>query len=368
MIVKSRWHRIFSGIACGMALLVAPGCDRAGDEGNATAPSSDQSPVPSTREESVMEVEPPRSLDEAATSEGFTAIGGDEADESGDTPTEADGADTPPRPTGHGLQLPERASVPAETLDDESWLGLLVTAIESAHGHEAWGAREDVHFRARLHVERDDELPVEIVLRHDLSGRFARLDLPDGSVVLRRDDKVWRATGPMGGPPPEAREWIETLPRLLLAPVMLRQPGQRLAADGLQKISETQYLATTLTFTADADVAAHHWYALFVDPFQNRVAIMAYYFSTDHTLDPAWQQQHAAVFDEYDTVDGVTLPVQWRLHKWSRARGVLGDPIGTIRVTSMGFEPSADLVFAPPGNADQWNSIDRHGDESPDAP
>ncbi|MHC4989647.1 MAG: hypothetical protein ACYTGC_01600, partial [Planctomycetota bacterium] len=65
----------------------------------------------------------------------------------------------------------------------------------------------------------------------------------------------------------------------------------------------------------------------------------------------AAKDPHAIVYEDFVTVEGVTIASRWTFRSWSAAEGIHGETLGTARLGNVRFVEANDASFARPKDA-----------------
>lgn len=224
----------------------------------------------------------------------------------------------------------------------------LAARIEKAHGIRAWHAGECVAADIDLHFDPDIELRGEMLYDHH--GGRVRMDLADGTTLVFDGERAW--VSPASSQMPMARFHLLTWPYFLAVPFKLRDPGAQIADYGRLSIDGEAHAALRLTFEADIGDSPDDWYILYADPATDRLVAMSYIVTYGGTsVDEAEREPHAIVYQDFVTVDGVTLSTTWPFFLWSRQAGPYGDPIGRVKLSNLRFVSLDERDFSRPSDA-----------------
>ncbi len=215
--------------------------------------------------------------------------------------------------------------------------------VEDAHGLTAW--------KKKAALEMD--LEMAFGEKHKLTGRFvfdtkgaqARMELADGTVVVHDGMTAWCNRAETSIPGPMLRFHVLTWPwfavsALRLGDSILSEPERMpLFEDG------EPYPVVLQTFPAGAGDAPDDWYLLYRDPETNRLIAEAYIVTFGKTKEEAEAEPHVIVYDDFVTVDGVTLSKSWDFYLWTKERATHGEPIGKVRVKSYRFVTPDETTF-----------------------
>lgn len=220
-----------------------------------------------------------------------------------------------------------------------------VEAIEQAHHESAWDRHAAV--QADLTVVFGGNTVLDGTMLFDTPVGRSRITEADGPVMMF--DGADAYVSPADAPAPRARFHVLTWPYFLAVPFKLDDPGTHIEDLGeLPWRDGQQFPAAKLTFGEGVGDTPDDWYILYRDPATDRLAGMAYIVTYGKAVEDAEQAPHAIVYHDYQTVDGVVLPMRWTFHNWSHDTGVSDEAIGVVTLTHVRFvEPDADAFTRP---------------------
>jgi len=220
-----------------------------------------------------------------------------------------------------------------------------VEPIEAAHGAASWRAQSAA--RMRLRVEFNGSLQLEGTLITAPDGARTRIETADGAVIVSTGDSVH--VSPASAANPRMRFHALTWSYFLAAPFKLEDPGSRLEELGQAELDGRTHDLARLTFGAGVGDAPDDWYVLYRDAETGTLSAMAYIVTFGK--DPAEVTEadaHAMVYRDFQTVDGVAIPMRWEFYDWSRELGPHGDPIGEVRLAEFHFTEAGPNAFTAP--------------------
>ncbi len=225
-----------------------------------------------------------------------------------------------------------------------------VEKIETAHGADAWRQHAALETRLRVSGFGGGTIIDGTVLFDTPVGR-SRIE-PTGGVVMVFDGRrawVW----PPDAEVRRARFHLLTWPYFLAAPFKLRDPGVHLEDRGEMLLQDGRKMpAVKVTFDPGTGDAPDDWYIVYRDPRTDRVAALAYIVTYGKSVEQAEKEPHVAIYEDYQTVDGVALPTRIRFYDWSEDKGAYGDALGEVVVESMRFRDDlSDDAFVKPAGA-----------------
>ena len=216
----------------------------------------------------------------------------------------------------------------------------LAKSIETAQGRAIWDAQQVVKF----------DLVVNFGGATRLDGTFwfaphanlYRYEGKDGTVMVFDGAHAWLtpADSPML---PQARFHLLTWPYFLAVPFKLRDPGSHLNTWDKPNTAK-------LTFGEGVGDAPDDWYIVYQDSATHYLKAMAYIVTYGNkSADEA--EPHAIVYDDFQTVDGVTLPMRWTFTNWTPQDGPTAEQRGDATLSNVSFVPMDAVSFTKPDGA-----------------
>ncbi len=246
---------------------------------------------------------------------------------------------------GTEAAIPEPPPRPSDPFSRE-----FAVPIEEAHGLAAWSAKPAL--RADFVATFGGRVRNQGTMLFKTDSTASRMDLSDGTLLVFDGQHAW--VSPSTSDFQRARFHLRAWPYLLAAPFKLRDHGVRLEDFGERALGGKTYRAAKLTFLEGAGDSPDNWMIAYRDPETNRLAAMAYIDSYGKERAAAEEGPQVILFQDYVTVEGVTLPTTLALHGWQD--GVVGDQVGTVVFSNLEFvtpEPGAfdrpdDSIEDPP--------------------
>ncbi len=223
-----------------------------------------------------------------------------------------------------------------------------VSSIEKAHGAQAWRSKQAVS--ADLTIDFGGQRMLEGTMIFDTAVGRSRMELADGTVLVFDGETAW--VSPADSSFKDARFHVLTWPYFLAAPMKLRDPGTHLKDTGEMPWRKDKKVDTAkLTFEGGVGDAPDDWYILYRDPQTHRLLGAAYIVTFEKSVDEAEKQPHAISYEQYESVDGVSLPHRWRFWHWDKNKGIHGQPIGKAKLMNVRFVSPKPGTFKKPNNA-----------------
>lgn len=220
-----------------------------------------------------------------------------------------------------------------------------VKPIEAAHGAGSWRAQQAASMD--LKVTFQGQLQLEGALTTAPDGATTRIETTDGSVIVSTGDSVY--VSPATAANPKMRFHALTWSYFLAAPFKLEDPGSNLEELGQAQLDGRTHDLARLTFDAGIGDAPDDWYVLYRDAESGTLSAMAYIVTFGNNPDEVTENDpHAIVYREFQTVDGVAIPMHWDFYNWSRELGPHGEPIGEVSLTNFRFTDAGPNLFTAP--------------------
>lgn len=219
--------------------------------------------------------------------------------------------------------------------------------VEAAHAAATWHTHDA--FEAGITVEFGGNTMLTGTMLTTPDGGTIRFELEDGTVLVWDGETAW--TAPADSPFQGTRFHVLTWPYFLLAPLKLDDPGARLEDLGTLPLRGGERLpAARLTFGDGVGDTPDDWYVTYRDPESDRLVAMAYIVTFGTPVEKAEEEPHAIVYEGFEEVGGVPVPLRWSFYNWSQEGGIEGDPIGRVVLESPRFvTPKAGAFEAPTG-------------------
>lgn len=219
-----------------------------------------------------------------------------------------------------------------------------VAPIEKAHRATDWYAKEGVKARLELVFGGAPRFAGTLLMRPHAGE--TRLTLDDGTTIGFDGKDGWMTPkdSAFGKPRFHALTWAY----FLAAPYKLSDRGTKIEPLGRKELQGKEYETARLTFAAGTGDAPDDWYLLYRDPESGRLAAMAY-IVTYGGGNAKEAEPHALTYENYEDVEGIPVPMLWKLWEWSEESG-LGKPLGEVKVSGLEFvKPPAGAFAAPAG-------------------
>ena len=222
-------------------------------------------------------------------------------------------------------------------------------SIEKTHGMEAWESKD--FLRGDMVVDFGGKTIIDGSFTMTPSMGEVVIEQNAGPTVTYIDGKSW--VTPNADAFPRARFHVLTWPYFLAAPFKLQDPGTKLEPMEDMPYNGVDYETAKLSFGAGVGDAPEDWYILYKHPEYDRLDAMAYIVTYSKPQEEAEKKPHAIVYEDYQVVDGVPLPMTWKFYNWSEEQSIYGDPIGEVTLSSLSFLPARKAEIEPPEDGEK---------------
>lgn len=219
--------------------------------------------------------------------------------------------------------------------------------IAQAHGIDAWRNQEGL--TGRLLLAFEGQPPLELRFAHEVHGGRARMETADGTVLVWDGRHAW--VSPSASPMPMARFHLLSWPYFLAVPFKLGDPGVQLGEPAAGTLRGKSYSTSRMTFAPGTGDAPDDWYVVYADPQTHRLEALAYIVTYGQSKAKAEEDPHAITYHDFQRVDGVLVPHEWRFWSWNASAGIHGQPLGRGVLSNLDFAPLEPNAFARPQDA-----------------
>jgi hypothetical protein len=222
--------------------------------------------------------------------------------------------------------------------------------IGTAHGIEAY--RSHAALQADITVTFGGKVMLKGVMTFDTPVGKSHIKTEDGTVMVFDGKDAWVAPVDASVPPGMSRFHLLTWPYFVAAPFKLADPGAQIDDAGNKPLDAHRILpAGKLTFGAGIGDTPDDWYMVYMDRDTERLAALAYIVTYGKTTGDAEKEPHVAIYEAYETVDGVFLPTNMSMWNWEPATGRVGKQLGSIELSNYHFVEPDDSTFTKPSGA-----------------
>lgn len=131
----------------------------------------------------------------------------------------------------------------------------------------------------------------------------------------------------------------------------LDDPGANLVVQQPRPLDGKPHETAKLTFDAGVGDAPDDWYILYRDPESHLLKAMAYIVTYGKSVEEANKEPHAITYHDFEEVEGVKIPMTWKFWLWSEEKGVHGDQLGAVRLSTVKFVTPSATAFSRPDDA-----------------
>ena len=186
------------------------------------------------------------------------------------------------------------------------------------------------------------------------NGALVRIEGGDHVAVF--DGKTAYVTE--GNPLPRPRFQLLTWPYFAVMAYKLDDGGATLEPmdDAPLRRGEEPMRRAKLTFADGTGDSPDDWYVLYLNADDQLVA-SAYIVTYGKPTAEAEAEPHAIVYEELRAVEaggeatGVVLSPTWTFYNWTEAEGLVGEPIGEVRLEGLRLIPTPAEAFTKPAGA-----------------
>ncbi|BAM03536.1 hypothetical protein [Phycisphaera mikurensis] len=227
-----------------------------------------------------------------------------------------------------------------------------VDRIEAAHGVAAY--RTHAAVAADFEIAYPGMFAMAGSIVFDTPVGRSRMELDDGSVWVFDGRTAWVAEG--SPTTQRARFHLLTWPYFFAAATKLRDPGSQLSGPEMLAVKDPDDVrpAVKLTFDAGVGDSPEDWYHAFADE-QGRLDALGYIVTYGKGRAAAEESPSICIYDAFEEIDGVTVPVAWTTWPWRPTEGIVGETHkGKTRFTNVRFvEPEPGTFTKPDGATEQ---------------
>jgi len=167
--------------------------------------------------------------------------------------------------------------------------------------------------------------------------------------------EVWIKPGldALGGTPPRFYMWTPFY--FFGMPFVFADPGARQESLGKKNFQGHEYDATRITFKSGTGDSPDDHYVTYVDPSSGRLKLVHYVvtFPSIRKGKPLEQlEEHAIVFEEWQSADGLLVPKVAPFYKW-KDDSIEGEVLGKLTFSAVHFSAQTpdDSKFNKPAGA-----------------
>ena len=224
-------------------------------------------------------------------------------------------------------------------------------AIEAHGGLTRWQSYArvsyDLAYERPQGTKRDQQL-------FDLRTRDGLITADDYTLGAKNGE-VWIKPGvdALGATPPRFYMWTPFY--FFAMPFVFADPGAKHESLGRKRFEGHEYDVVKITYLAGTGDSPDDFYIAYVDPAAGRLKLAIYVVTYPELrkgkpLDEL--EQHAIVFEEWQEVDGLTVPKSAAYYDWKNDT-ITGEALGRLRFANVQFSatPANAARFAKPAGA-----------------
>ncbi len=164
-------------------------------------------------------------------------------------------------------------------------------------------------------------------------------------------DNYWFAADSIPDDHPDPKFYINLQFYFFAMPFVAADPGTNYEEMGQRIVDSTTYDVLKLTYEDGTGQAPEDQYLLYFDTESHQLKLLLYsvtYFNAENA-----ENYNALWYDEWQTVDGLVVPLRAMSYNWNTENQALGNLRSTKIFFSVDFDKIAplDAAFAPPENA-----------------
>jgi len=213
----------------------------------------------------------------------------------------------------------------------------IVETISRTHNAQAFHDKKAVAFNLELYFGGSKRFESRIT--SNTNSTAIRFDRSDGVSLIYDGEKVVQT--PDTTDYPGARFDIFTWQYFALAPFKFDDPGTNWKQMDTVMMDGRSYDRARLTFENGTGDAPDDWYVVYQDEKSDRLHGMAYIVTFGKSKEKAEQEPHAITYHNYQSVDGIPFPTQWKFWLWSEKDG-FGQQIGSAELANISFVDDPD--------------------------
>lgn len=211
--------------------------------------------------------------------------------------------------------------------------------VAESHGLKSW--RNKAALQADLLVEVGGKTIIQGTLLSEVHGGRRRWNLPDGTVMAFDGKSTW--TMPADAALDHAEFHLTVWPLLLTAPLVLQDPAVRLTAYQPRGDFNTYMLSFAPTGGTLGGRWPDDWFLCYSKPGAHQFHALVTSLRLDLGPPQADRPAQAAIYEQFQDIQGVRLPTSLTLTRWDQNTGFEAEPFGKATITNVKF------IIPPPG-------------------
>lgn len=229
--------------------------------------------------------------------------------------------------------------------------GQMDRAVEAHGGLSKWQSYGAVEFDLASEGKRGSKSDHQTF---NLKTRDGLITADTYSIGASKGE-VWAKPGldALGGTPPRFYMWTPFY--FFAMPFVFADPGVKQESLGKRPFQGQEYDAIEITFEAGTGDSPDDYYVAYLDPASGRLKLASYMVTYPALIKgkaPEQIEAHVIVFEEWQEVDGLTVPKRTSSFKWKN-QNIEGETLGTMSFSNVRFSTGApdDSKFTKPADA-----------------
>jgi len=240
----------------------------------------------------------------------------------------------------------------AETVEEppmslEDLPPLLQQTLEAHGGWEVWNAYHSLEFTLQSFGNGDTSQVYSIV---DLKNRREHIEAENYEMGFDGEN-YWFHADSIPENHPDPKFYINLQFYFFAMPFVAADPGTQYEAVGQRMLDGQAYDVLKLTYADTVGQSPEDQYLLYLNPDNHQLHLLLYsvtYFDESNA-----DQYNALLYEEWQTVDELQVPLRATSYAWNQETQELGDPRGTKQFFPVDFDkiPPMDATFEVPEGA-----------------
>jgi len=253
------------------------------------------------------------------------------------------GCNTPVDPNqdaAHG-QMDEQTLEPAREYPP------LLQKLLGAHGGlSTWKQYQSLEFDLNSELGNSSSRQHSVV---DLNNRYERIMYADYEMGYN-GETYWYHAGSIPDNHPDPKFYINLQFYFFALPFVIADPGTNYEVLEPRTLGGKTYEVLKVTYDEDIGVAPEDQYVLYIDPETYQLHLLLYsvtYFNAENAA-----QYNALLYEEWQSVQGLLMPLRMVNYVWDQENQTLGDQRGYKEFSNVKFSkvpPEKSLFEKPEG-------------------
>ena len=224
----------------------------------------------------------------------------------------------------------------------------LELALEAHGGLDRWQGYKALEYDLEVLQGEKSSVQHSVV---DLNSRHERI-LYETYEMGYDGEEFWYHADTIPEEHPDPKFYINLQFYFFALPFVLSDPGIEYEDLGKRAFEEKMYDVIKVTYKDGVGQASKDQYLLYLDPETHRLHLLLYsvtYFNAENAT-----QYNAAVYEDWQEVDGLWVPSKMTSHKWDAETEEIGEVryIKTFRNIRFSLEAPAEQLFHKPEGAE----------------